>query len=183
MERYQKTRIPYLEEPMQRHEKQNKTISRILVPTDFSGCSAAALDYAVALAKPLNADLILTHVIEPLPYSMIEGLTFVDYGARLTSETQSLLDSLSKKPLKEKLSVATHLTSGMPFREIIDLAERENADLIVMGTHGRTGFDHLITGSVAEKVARLAPCPVLLVRPKPNVLKEPVKRTRKKGKK
>lgn len=169
---------------MQRHKKQNKSISRILVPTDFSECSAAALDYAVALAKPLNADLILAHVIEPFPYSVIEGLTFVDYGARLTSETQALLDILSRKPLKEKLSVATHLTSGMPFREIIDLAERENADLIVIGTHGRTGFDHLITGSVAEKVARLAPCPVLLVRPKPNVLKEkPVKRTRKKGKK
>ena len=142
-------------------------ISRIQVPLDFSDCSTAALDYAVALAKPLNADLILTHVIEPFPYSVIEGLTFVDYGARLTSETQSLLDALSKRPLKERLSVATHLTSGIPFREILFLAEREKADLIVMGTHGRSGFERFMTGSVAEKVVRLAPCPVLTLRPKP----------------
>ena len=163
-----------------RHIKQNSTISRILVPIDFSACSTAALDYAVALAKPLNADLILIHVIEPFPYNVIEGLTFVDYGARLTSETQALLDTLSKRPLKEKLSVATHLTGGVPFREIIYMAEREKADLIVMGTHGRTGFDHLFTGSVAEKVVRLASCPVLTIRSERTPSKKKtVKRARK----
>lgn len=144
--------------------KGKRRVSRILVPTDFSECSVAALDYAVALAKPLNADLILVHVIEPFPYNVIEGLTFVDYGARLTSETQALLDRLSKRALREKLSVATHLTGGIPFREIIDMAKREKADLIVIGTHGRTGFSHLITGSVAERVVRLAPCPVVTIR-------------------
>ncbi|HZR45661.1 MAG TPA: universal stress protein [Candidatus Manganitrophaceae bacterium] len=149
---------------------ERSAVSRILVPTDFSDCSVAALDYAVALAKPFNADLILVHVIEPFPYNVIDGLTFVDYGARLASETQALLDRLSKRALKEKLSVATRLTEGIPFREIINMAKREKADLIVIGTHGRTGMTHLITGSVAERVVRLAPCPVVTVRMQAPVL-------------
>jgi nucleotide-binding universal stress UspA family protein len=90
-------------------------------------------------------------------------MTFLNYEERLVPETQALLDRLSKRLLKEKLSVETRLTSGVPSKEIVKLAERQGADLIVMGTHGRSGIDHLFAGSVAEKVVRLSPCPVLTV--------------------
>ncbi|MCG3117448.1 MAG: universal stress protein [Candidatus Manganitrophus sp. SA1] len=148
---------------MKQNKRVKSDVSRILVPTDFSECSSDALDYAMALAKPLNAELILAHVIEPFPYTAVNAIAFINYEERLIPEVRSLLDELSKRPLREKLSVETHLSTGTASREIIRLAEREEADLIVMGTHGRTGIDHLFTGSVAEKVVRLSPCPVLTV--------------------
>lgn len=151
---------------MKRKEKKEKLISWILVPTDFSECSTEALEYAMSLAKPLQADLILTHVIEPFPYTAVNGIAFINFEERLIPEARALLDKFSQRPLEEKLSVETHLTSGIPSREIITLAEREGADLIVMGTHGRTGINHLMAGSVAEKVVRLSPCPVLTVHPR-----------------
>lgn len=124
---------------MRQQKKRKRFLSRILVPTDFSACSIEALEYAIALAKPLKADLILAHVIEPFPYNLVEGMSFSDYGERLTPPTRRLLDHLSKRPIKEKISVKTCLIEGVPFREIIKMAGRERADLIVMGTHGRTG--------------------------------------------
>jgi len=133
---------------------QKSPVSRILAPTDFSDCAAGGLDYAVTLAKSFNAALILIHVVEANPYTIAQGLNLINYKERLLSD-------LSKRLLKEKIAAEAHLVHGIPFREIVHLAEREKADLIVIGTHGRTGFDHLITGSVAEKVLRLAPCPVI----------------------
>ena len=165
---------------MQNRKKLRRAVSRILVPTDFSDCSAAALEFAVTLAKPFHAALILVHVIEPLPYNGMEGLMLIDYQPLLKSRAKALLDRLSKLPLKENLPVATHLTDGIPFREIINLAKREKADLIVIGTHGRTGFDHLLTGSVAEKVVRLSTCPVVAVHSQPAVpRRKGMKRKRK----
>lgn len=167
---------------MKQIKKEKNVISRILVPTDFSDCSAEALDDAIALAKVFQADLILVHVIEPFPYAAVEGIAFIHPVERLSLQAQALLDQLSKRPLKEKLSVETHLTSGVPSKEIVKLAEREGADLIVMGTHGRTGVDHLFAGSVAEKVVRLSPCPVLTVHPRRGVSKgavaKPARRVR-----
>lgn len=164
---------------MPKQRRQAGAISRILVPTDFSECSAAALERAIIFAKPFKACLILVHILEPYSYNMAEGLTFINYGERLISRTQALLDNLSKKIVKETLSVEVHLIMGLPFREIIRLAGQKKADLIVMGTHGRTGIGHLLTGSVAEKVVRLAPCPVVTVRAQPAGSKE--KRARPRG--
>lgn len=148
---------------MKRKGKKEKLISRILVPTDFSECSTEALEYAMSLAKPFQADLILTHVIEPFPGAAVNGIAFINFEERLIPEARALLDKFSQRPLEEELSVETHLTRGIPSREISTLAEREGADLIVMGTHGRTGINHLMAGSVAEKVVRLSHCPVLTV--------------------
>lgn len=151
-----------------KQRKEKNVISRILVPTDFSERSTEALEYAISLAKSLHADLILVHVLEPFPYAAVNGMAFINFfEERLIPEAQALLDHLSKRPLREKLSVETHLTTGIPSREIINLAEREGADLIVMGTHGRTGINHLMAGSVAEKVVRLSPYPVLTVHSRP----------------
>lgn len=162
--------------------KQTRTISRIMVPTDFSPDSAEALEYAIALAKQLKADLILAHVIEPFPYNLVEGMAFSDYGERLTPPVQRLLNHQSKRAIKEKIPVKTRLIEGAPFREIIKMAKRERADLIVMGTHGRTGIDHLLAGSVAEKVVRLSPCPVLTVRSVPAASKPGSGKARSKSK-
>lgn len=165
---------------MKQTKKENNVISRILVPTDFSECSTAALEYAISLAKPLRADLILTHVIEPFPYAGVNGMAFINFEERLLPEARARLDKISQRPQGEKLSVEMHLASGIPSREIINLAEREGADLIVLGTHGRTGINHLMAGSVAEKVVRLSPCPVLTVHSRPAVSKRKATKTRRK---
>src|SRR3990167_2415977 len=91
-------------------------IRTILVPTDFSPCSRAALEYAIMTAKRFKADLILIHVIEPFPYGVLESLVAPDPMGSLKSETQSLLDQLSKKALNEGLSVETHIVIGIPYR-------------------------------------------------------------------
>ena len=142
-------------------------IRTILVPTDFSSCSGAALEYAIMTAKRFKADLILIHVIEPFPYGVLESLVAPDPMGTLKSETQSLLDQLSKKALNEGLSVETHIVIGIPYREIVKRAKRDEAYMIVMGTRGRTGVERLLIGSVAEKVVRSASCPVLTVQAAP----------------
>lgn len=140
---------------MRHQSKEKNFISRILVPTDFSDRSAAAFRYAIALAKPLKAHLILVHVIDPT-----EGLAF-------THDRRRLLDDLSKGALKEKIPVEVHLAHGAPLEEILHSAKREKADLIVLGAHERSGADHLFTECVAEKVTEAAPCPVVTVRSRP----------------
>jgi nucleotide-binding universal stress UspA family protein len=139
---------------------------RFLVPLDFSPYADQALDYAIALAQQLHAHMTLLHVIQPLatggtdlgvvlPYTYIQEL---EEG--ILSALDTALDKVTAAGLKgERLMV-----HGVPFHEIVDAAQRRQADLIIMGTHGRTGLTHIFLGSVAEKVVRLAPCPVLVVR-------------------
>ena len=144
---------------MGRRIKEKNLISRLLVSTDFSDCSAAALQYAIALAKRMKAHLILVHVIEPSDH-LAEGLPFIN-------DREHLLDNLSKEALKEKIPVDVQLLHGGPIDEIIHSANREKADLIVLGTHGKADMKHLFTECVAEKLMESAPCPVVTVRPRP----------------
>src|SRR5581483_1284264 len=101
---------------MERQTKRKEAISRILVPTDFSDCAAAGLEYAMTLAKPFNAPLILVHVVEPNPYTAAQGLNLINYKERLLSD-------LSKRLLQEKIAAEVHLVHGIPSREIVRLAE------------------------------------------------------------
>jgi len=139
-------------------------VRKILVPTDFSPYSDQAVDYAAIVAKAFKAKIVLMHVTEPFPYTTTDALILVEYGRVLDKITQSLLDNLSKSLTVKGLAVKTHSVSGVPYREIVEKAAREKADMIIMGTHGRRGVDHFLLGSVAEKVIRLAGCPVLTVR-------------------
>jgi universal stress protein A len=139
-------------------------IKKILVPTDFSAPSRRAMDYAAVLAKESGAEILLLHVIESLPYSVTDTLHVVDHRRALEKTAGALLENLRSELAEKELAVKTHLASGTAYDKILKSSRREKADLIVMGTHGRTGMSHLLLGSVAEKVVRLAACPVLTVR-------------------
>jgi universal stress protein A len=142
--------------------------SRILVPTDFSQPSDAALDYARILAAKFGSTLRILHVVDD-PSSSSE---FVSDGfAPSTAEIQTALTAHSRKRLEHLMTSMdrsryhAHVDAviGRPAEAIIDYAGATGTSLIVMGTHGRTGMAHLLMGSVAEQVVRTAPCPVLTV--------------------
>lgn len=158
------------------------SITKILCPVDFSLTSAWATRYAVAFAEAHDAQLILLHVV-PLPSvslpnhygidgaelemgGVLFGLTTEEYSTTEDRDDNvAKLDRLAEAlDARHSCPIKARTTTGKPFLETIRAAREENADLIVMGTHGRTGLPHMLIGSTAEKVVRMAPCPVLTVR-------------------
>ena len=145
------------------------TIARILVPTDFSAASDAALTYARSLARQFGASINLVHVFED-PFT--SGAFIGDGTVTMPLDLRESLERLATEQLAarhaEHLGVlplsSTDLLTGPTAKRIVEHAEKTRADLIVMGTHGRSGLSHLLLGSVAEKVVRDAPCSVLTVR-------------------
>ena len=140
---------------------------RILCPTDFSGYAAVALREAAALAKDAGAELTLLHAYQNPAYVMpMSGYVAPTAGliTKLRKEIGDELEVLADDVRKQGLTVQTQVVEGSPHKCIIDHAAEWHADLIVMGTHGRTGLAHALTGSVAEKVVRTAQCPVLVTR-------------------
>lgn len=138
-------------------------IATILVPVDFSDGSRGALRYATSLAKTFRAKVIVFHAIETLSYGMTESLQWTDLYANIKTIVDPLLEN-AVRDLRDVGVDATGASSqGAADDEIVKRAKEEGADLIVMGTHGRRGLRRLFMGSVAERVVRLAPCPVLTV--------------------
>jgi nucleotide-binding universal stress UspA family protein len=142
------------------------TVRHVLVPIDFSPYAELALDYAVALAQKLQARVTLLHVIQP---PLVAG---ADMG---TWPSPAFIDDLEKAIMEDMAGYLARLTAagleaestvvhGVPFQEILETAKARQVDLIIMGTHGRTGLPHVLLGSVAEKVVRSASCPVLVAR-------------------
>ena len=140
------------------------SIKTILVGTDFSSYSGRAVDYAVNFAEKFGAEILLVHVIESFNYSVTDSMTVVGHEKALSVTAAALLEN-QMKGLKDPYNIAmrSHLTHGVPYREIIKKAAEDGGDLIVLGTHGRSGMEHLLLGSVAERVVRTAICPVLTV--------------------
>src|SRR5215468_4044890 len=142
------------------------TAQRFLVPVDFSEHANQAVEYAIALASKLGARVTLLHVIQLLPLGSGDmGVTvpytyMQDLEADSTSRMQAYLERVTAAGLEGAMAVV----HGVPFQEILATAKAQQIDLIIMGTQGRTGLHHVLMGSVAEKVVRLAPCPVLVVR-------------------
>ena len=140
------------------------TLERILVPIDFSNCSLDALGYAAVVAQQAKASLMLLHVLEPVSY----GLDFTlgqSKARRLEVETWTKrLEELVSSHQHPTMQVESQLRGGFPADSILDSAQTLPCDLIVMGTHGRRGISHTISGSVAEAVLRKARCPVITVR-------------------
>jgi nucleotide-binding universal stress UspA family protein len=138
----------------------------ILAPTDFSEYSQRAIQYARELAQKFGATLMLLHVVELPPYP-IEGLPPSHLGETLLEDLeQQATSDLAQVLAKEvEVTVVRRVVMGIPYRKIVEIAEAEKVNLIIMATHGRTGFSHLFMGSVAERVVRTAPCPVLTIRP------------------
>jgi universal stress protein A len=143
-------------------------LHRILIPTDFSKHSHNALAYAVAFAEKFGAELHLLHVVQDLAMFLPDGVTagppLLPPVDQLTAAVRVALDRAIEENHLQHLPVQTHVREGTPFYEIIRFAKEKDIDLIVMGTHGRSGLVHVLLGSVTEKVVRKAPCPVLTVR-------------------
>jgi nucleotide-binding universal stress UspA family protein len=144
-------------------------IRQILAPTDFSECSKQAVACAYEVAQTFGAKLVLLHVIEELP----TYIGFIPPGgaSRVLKdlERQGHLDLAEILPAAEapEVEVAHQVVMGSPSDEIAKVAVAEKVDLIIIATHGRTGLSRLVMGSVAERVMRTAPCPVMTIRPIP----------------
>jgi nucleotide-binding universal stress UspA family protein len=140
---------------------------RIVVPTDFSDCAEEAWKLARRLAAAPGSELVLAHVLTEVPLYG-EGVLNIDTarkvreGARRWAETA--LEEWVSKARAEGLNARSTIRSGVAHEEIVALAQDERADLVVIGTHGRGGINRALLGSVADRVVRLAPCPVLTVR-------------------
>lgn len=159
-------------------------VQKIVVPIDYSDHSYRALQWGASLAEKYGAQILLLHVLPKavevlprhlptdawVPYHYYEAMgpgrepirleqSIVD----LVEEARSRLYDLAAKEL-QTLAVEVNIAVGKPAEDILRVAQEAAADLIVMGTHGRTGLSHVLLGSVAEKVVRMAPCPVFTVR-------------------
>ena len=143
-------------------------LHNVLVATDFSEPSDAALRHGRALAQAFDASLHVLHVVEDaiahawMPEVYIAALP--DVYDEIEKTAGERLDNLFDAETRQALRLQVALRRGTPFVEIIDYARSQDIDLIVVGTHGRGAIAHLMIGSVAEKVVRKAPCPVLTVR-------------------
>ena len=142
------------------------TASHILVPTDFSEYADYALDYAIELAQKLQARLTLLHIIDTMPLGVVEEGSMLppSYWQELETNLEQSMEASLKRLDDVGLQGEPIIVHGVPFQSIIDTAQDKAVDLIVMGTHGRTGLTHVLMGSVAERVVRMAPCPVLVTR-------------------
>ena len=139
------------------------TIKRILVPTDFSEPSLKALDYAIDFTGAHNAELLLLHVVEPIRHTRM----MLDVSAILEhhrAEAAEKLTELEQRTLRRHRKCRSEVHFGVPYDVIADVAKKWKADLIIIATHGYTGLYHLFLGSVAERVVRIAECPVLTLR-------------------
>ncbi|MBT3355235.1 MAG: universal stress protein [Candidatus Scalindua sp.] len=141
------------------------SLKKILCPIDHSDCSKEALKYAVSLAMKDEAKLLLLHVIDIRSFN--EGLdamsTQIPNEETLEQLRVKLLDCIPEE-IRDDMDVEATVIQGIPFAEIISTAKKKEIDMIVIGSHGRTGLKHMMMGSVSEKVVRKAPCPVLTVR-------------------
>ena len=145
-------------------------IRRILHPTDFSRASTAAFKRAVEMAKGNRAELVVMHVQGPAAPIMVDGYVspkaYEDMEAAERAYSQKHLDALVAKARKAGVRVKGLLIPGVAHERIAQAARSRKADLVVIGSHGRTGIAKLFLGSVASRVLAIAPCPVLTVRGK-----------------
>jgi len=142
-------------------------IKKILFPTDFTEGALAALPYAIDLAKSFNAKLYLLHVIYDMSTSTGLHVPHASLDAmyeEMQKGAEKEIEKVGAEMREELKDVETQVLRGVPYEEIRKFAGEKGVDLIVMGTHGRSGFDRIIFGSTAEKVVRKAACSVLTVR-------------------
>jgi nucleotide-binding universal stress UspA family protein len=148
--------------------RQISSVRRILHPTDFSTASGPALAKALALAKDNGAELIVVSVLDALPPLASEAYVSRATYNRIAKEGRAAAQRRLDKPIARARAAGVRargrVLEGTAHEEIVKAAKRERADLIVMGTHGRTGLTKMLIGSVASRVIAMAPCPVVTVR-------------------
>jgi nucleotide-binding universal stress UspA family protein len=151
-------------------EKVTRSYRRILWPTDFSPLAEAALPHALKLAADSGAELVVLHVLPTAALFAIPEMAGAAWE-QLERENRAIGKAELRRVTEQvqsrvaKLRIHSVLTQGVPVDQILRVAKRLRCDLIVLATHGRTGLQHVLMGSVAENVVRRAPCPVLTVRP------------------
>jgi universal stress protein A len=146
---------------------------KILCPTDFSEPSYGALKTAIELALHFSGELYLVHVISKLPMALASafpdspgvpgGFTLASYQQKLEAAAEKRLKEVADKKVPQELNVRLVVEDGNAADGITQIAEYERVDLIVIAAHGEAGWGNLMFGSVAERVVRLAPCPVLTI--------------------
>ena len=152
----------------QNNKEGTMKIKKILCPVDFSGACNLAVKYAKEIALLFNSRLYLLHVVEPLlgyENYMIFRISLQEMAENTKKVAEEKLNNIAKK-IKKVPIIKTEVREGKAFVEIIKTARKDNIDLIIMGSHGRTGLSHVLIGSVAERVVRKAHCPVLIVKDK-----------------
>jgi nucleotide-binding universal stress UspA family protein len=153
----------------------SKAVGRILVPIDFSEAADAALQHGIEIAQTYGAEIDLLHVVEEPFYPPAYGpdvATFPTQDVMERVETQ-LADTAREEIGYEHVMVSAR--TGSPSSEILDYVDENEVDLVVMATHGRTGLDRVLLGSVAERVLRQSPTPVFIVKPDRKSLVPPPK--------
>ncbi len=139
-------------------------IQKILCPVDFSAPSRNALRYANEFAKAMNAKITVMHVIQPQPIAADVNVPYVPLEIELEKNAKEDLARIVKEEVQEGVLVEQVMAFGLPSDCVIAQAQKENVDLIILGTHGRTGISRLLMGSTAENVIRHAARPVLVVK-------------------
>lgn len=144
-----------------------KTFEKILIAVDFSDNSAYAFEYALTLAQQFGSHLSIMHVInEPVDLRgfYVPHISFEQLEKEIEAGATTMMEKFCHERLGNFSAYETSIVSGIPYEEILRKAKEIDASLIVLGTHGRTGIDHIIFGSTAERVVRAASCPVLTIR-------------------
>ena len=137
---------------------------KILAPTDFSEPSYYALDMAVELAEHFNAELHLLHIVPPLHVVPVPvNVEIPLYEAEMREAAERSMEELMEQRIPKSLTVFASVVWGDPADEIINYQKEKGVDLIVIATHGRSGWKRFVFGSVTEKVVRIPTCPVLTI--------------------
>jgi nucleotide-binding universal stress UspA family protein len=147
--------------------------NKVICATDFSEPSLRALDHARILAGRFESELLLVYVVDDVPTAVapvggaaVDGaINVTEYQEHLTEQARKRLEALAAEKSAAGPAIRWKVAEGRPSRKIVEVAEEEKADLIVLGTHGHGRFHRFLFGSVAERVVRSAPCPVLTVGP------------------
>lgn len=144
-----------------------KEIKTIFVPVDLDKNTELIADYAVFVAKKLSADLFFYHAVEFLASSemALGNFSYEDYTAARIDQSEKRLKELTEKAAAQGCSCESKTTVGDIVDEIVGLAEKKGADMIIIGTHGKRGLEKILLGSVAERVLKSAHCPVMVVNP------------------
>ena len=142
-------------------------LDRILVPTDFSPAAEAAFDAAIDLARAFKGTVVLMHTygIPSYGYPGLEDLAAAEFMTALEHAARDALDNAVLARKSVEVPIATALYCGVPWEQILRAVREHEIELVVMGTHGRRGIAHALLGSVAEKIVRVSPVPVLTTRP------------------
>ncbi len=144
-----------------------KSFDKILTAIDFSENSDFAFDYALTLARQFNSELTIMHVInEPVDLRgfYVPHISFEQLEREIEAGAVTMMEKFCREKMGGFSNYKTAIVTGIPYEEITRKAQEIGASLIILGTHGRTGLDHIIFGSTAERVVRAAACPVLTIR-------------------